>query len=536
MSTRRYQNVDVDKTTECPIVVSGYVEVDTIYSNITTPNLTITNNDIVVNERIYQQISTNPSYSDLNGFLTLSKNVLPTLDPISSGSKSVIDWVSIFANTSPSAMNWMSICWAPELGMFCAVANGPGFGGTINRKFMISYDGYNWIVSNNVTGPENDNDWTSVCWSSELGIFCTVATSGIGNRIITSSNGINWTIRNSPADYNWNSVCWSPQLGLFCAVASSGTDDRIMTSPNGISWNLRTSPKNIVWVSVCWADNCKNNIGTYGLFCAVARSIDSNNIMTSPDGINWTLRTNPDSTIQLTSVCYSSELRLFVAVSILTTKILISKDGITWTIITSTSINYNWRSVCWSPQLQIFVAVGDNNLRIMSSPDGVVWTLRSASENNSFQSICWSPELGIFASVCNNGTNRVMLSNIQGRPPTSYNTFSNTFNNIQENGLWAFQSFGRGIPVTYTSNFIVKPLESWIIANSASVLTCTLPDFLLFKGRELNFKTYNNGLISNQNNIRPLDGGALTNIILPSGAGNWATLVSNGSEWIITEN
>ena len=80
-----------------------------------------------------------------------------------------------------------------------------------------------------------DNNWGNICWSPELGLFCDVASSGTGNGVMTSPDGITWTTRTSAADNNWNSVCWSPELGLFCAVASSGTNNRAMTSPDGIT-------------------------------------------------------------------------------------------------------------------------------------------------------------------------------------------------------------------------------------------------------------------------------------------------------------
>ncbi len=92
-----------------------------------------------------------------------------------------------------------------------------------------------------------DNDWLSVCWSPELGLFCAVAYSGTGNRVMTSPDGITWTIRTSAADNDWYSVCWSPELGLFCAVAISGSGNRVMTSPDGITWTTRTSAADNDW-------------------------------------------------------------------------------------------------------------------------------------------------------------------------------------------------------------------------------------------------------------------------------------------------
>lgn len=39
----------------------------------------------------------------------------------------------------------------------------------------------------------------------------------------------------------WHAVCWSPLLSLFCAVPHRGTGMRLMTSPDGIKWTLWTS-------------------------------------------------------------------------------------------------------------------------------------------------------------------------------------------------------------------------------------------------------------------------------------------------------
>jgi hypothetical protein len=45
--------------------------------------------------------------------------------------------------------------------------------------------------------------------------------------------------------------------------------------------------------------------------------------------------------------------------------------------------------------------------------------------------------LGLFAAVAITGTgNRVMTSSLQGRPPTSYNVFDSSFNNIDSSGNW----------------------------------------------------------------------------------------------------
>jgi hypothetical protein len=71
-----------------------------------------------------------------------------------------------------------------------------------------------------------------------------VAVSRTGtstDRIMTSPDGINWTIRTSTADNNWHGVTYGN--GLFVAVSSTGTGNRIMTS--GKSLESLIQPNNI---------------------------------------------------------------------------------------------------------------------------------------------------------------------------------------------------------------------------------------------------------------------------------------------------
>jgi hypothetical protein len=86
-----------------------------------------------------------------------------------------------------------------------------------------------------------NSSWGGIAWSPELGLFAAVANSGVGNRVMTSPDGIYWTTRTSAADNNWRAIAWSPVLGLFAAVAYSGSGDRVMTSPDGIYWTIEYS-------------------------------------------------------------------------------------------------------------------------------------------------------------------------------------------------------------------------------------------------------------------------------------------------------
>ena len=104
-------------------------------------------------------------------------------------------------------------------------------------------------------------------------------------------------------------------------------------------------------------------------------------IITSSDGQNWTYRARPNGNVVGTSVCWSSELDIFVAVfESGSHKIMVSSNGRTWQIIEVTS--NTWGDVVWSPQLGLFVAVADSGTgnRVMTSPNGTTWTDGSISD------------------------------------------------------------------------------------------------------------------------------------------------------------
>ena len=92
-------------------------------------------------------------------------------------------------------------------------------------------------------------------------------------------------------------------------------------------------------------------------------------------------------------------------------------------------------------------------------------------------------------------------------------------------------------PVTQTANFSVASTDAWIINNkSGSSCTVTLPTPSTNTGRVLHFQNYQaQTLVSASSNVVPLTGGAATTAILEAVAGANATLVSNGTNWIITQ-
>jgi hypothetical protein len=92
-------------------------------------------------------------------------------------------------------------------------------------------------------------------------------------------------------------------------------------------------------------------------------------------------------------------------------------------------------------------------------------------------------------------------------------------------------------PVTKTANFSVASTDTWLINNkTGSTCTVTLPSPSANTGRVLYFINYQNqSLVSASSNVVSRAGGAAGTAILDNVAGNWATIVSDGTNWVTTQ-
>lgn len=298
---------------------------------------------------------------------------------------------ALFTAAPASLGSSNSICWSPELGLFCSV-------GTQTNAWATSKDGITWT---GYTGPVSASGaMNAVCWSPALKIFCAVGDDASATVIYTSTDGVTWTGRTSPASQRFQAVCWSPELNLFCAVGdntTAGQLNRIATSPDGITWTARQAVSaTSVWSGVCWSPQLS-------LFCACARSETTgtlNRIMTSPNGTTWTVRNTPVDRTWI-SICWSAERSIFCAVGHSTTVVAIrSVDGITWSqaqISAASTLAAN--NVCWAPSVGLFFTAIPNpgGNTVSTSPDAVTWTFR-ATPVTAARSGCWCPELGIYTT------------------------------------------------------------------------------------------------------------------------------------------
>jgi len=92
-------------------------------------------------------------------------------------------------------------------------------------------------------------------------------------------------------------------------------------------------------------------------------------------------------------------------------------------------------------------------------------------------------------------------------------------------------------PVTKTADFTVAVGEAWLINNkSGSTCTVTLPAAASWIGRQLIFKNMQaQTLVSASSNVVPIDSTSAGTAILLAVVGNWATMVSDGTNWVIMQ-
>ena len=126
-----------------------------------------------------------------------------------------------------------------------------------------------------------------------------------------------------------------------------------------------------------------------------------------------------------------------------------------------------------------------------------------------------------------------------GNLPIDTRTSGNLDVATRATGVLPTANGGTGMAVTTVAtkvaDFTLANSEAWVINNkSGSTCTVTLPAASAWGGRAVTFKNLQlQTLVSASSNVVPLIGGAAGTAILPGLVGSWATLVSDGTNWVI---
>jgi len=294
------------------------------------------------------------------------------------------------------AGNWRDVCYGN--GQFVAVIDS----GTSYRA-MRSIDGKNWI-----TNPVMF-EGRSICYSPELNRY-VVGCSGYPN-MYYSNDGIIFTAcpGNTYPGEIWKKIVWGN--GLFVAITNTFyTNQPILTSPDGINWTIRTMPQPDYLRNICYGN------GMYIISCYSSDRPFRN----SYNGIDWFVP--PDLGIYLIGpgpMCYAKNM--FVALmEDHSTQTMYSYDGINWNFNTTGILgNFQAKSLCYGEdpitKKSVFVSVGvlqNNNYPYCTysiSEDGINWETRKL-----IQGVWWSVCYGnrMFVALCEN-SNVIAISEIE---------------------------------------------------------------------------------------------------------------------------
>ena len=110
-------------------------------------------------------------------------------------------------------------------------------------------------------------------------------------------------------------------------------------------------------------------------------------------------------------------------------------------------------------------------------------------------------------------------------------------------GVLAIANGGTGLSArpsvaTKTADFTLADTEGWVINNkSGSTCTVTLPAASSWGGRQVVFKNLQaQTLVSAASDVAPIGSATPGTAILPATVGAWATLVSDGTNWVVMQS
>lgn len=257
--------------------------------------------------------------------------------------------------------------------------------GMVNK----STDGKNWTYS--FTG--TPDDFSDIVYNGKTHL---ITSDHYAEPIMSSTDGINWINHRTDipkygfANIGLRSIIWTGTQ--FIAVGYNG---RIITSPDGEKWTEREKGAYNILFCVVWNGNQ----------AIAAGGFNGTIILTSDDGISWTLRSEKSKASGFYSIIWADNFYIATgwrrdgtSVSERYGVMLTSTDGVNWSDIKIES-NIPTQKIAWNGT--IFIAVGSEGT-ILSSQDGKEWTEQDSNVQSSLHDIVWNGSE--FVTVGGDGT------------------------------------------------------------------------------------------------------------------------------------
>ena len=256
-----------------------------------------------------------------------------------------------------------------------------------------------------------------IIWIDTLQQFVASRYQGTTTLIMTSRDGDNWTVKQTPTVSTYKrggNICYSPELGLIITLLEDtviSQQPQALISVDANTWtliNVAGNSSNQVWRDITWSPELGMFAAvSYPLAGSVTAAHNTYHVMTSTDGYVWTLRDTGANNRQFGGIAWSGSVGRFVAVgrrgyvtpaNADNTSVIYSSDGINWSKVTTPTITTHdiitpfyrispsyWHDVVWASGIGKYVAVGgvvdakvnvwDNLHTWATSTDGINWSV-----------------------------------------------------------------------------------------------------------------------------------------------------------------
>jgi len=144
-----------------------------------------------------------------------------------------------------------------------------------------------------------------------------------------------------------------------------------------------------------------------------------------------------------------------------------------------------------------------------------------------------TPSLGVATATSINGTTIPSSATLAvTASPTFTGTVTKPISSITSYQKYAVAAVTT--PIT-AATYTVPDTDTFIIFNSASAISVTLPAAASYTGRMLSLKTISTGAVTSasSNVVALATSTAASTLFSANTAGKWTTLVSNGTNWVI---
>jgi hypothetical protein len=393
--------------------------------------------------------------------LTYVSNIIPPYQNVSSGT------YNIFIN-SQSDLNLLSFDRGTfrNIGYFNYSTVADTLIGSSNAQFILqNKNDFSYFPLVTRISPFN-----STCeYIAYNGSIFLAVGSGV-NTIATSVDGISWVPRGNPLGSSTIfSVIWNGSLWLAGGNPTGGIPSaNLLTSPDGITWTLISyNFYNVLsGVQSKGAWGFANNLPTFGNTFSLAvfgGTSSGSTYYTTSNGTIWTQRSGP---AYFWAVAWNGAH--FIATNI-STNIYRSTDGLNWTVYTIFASGVQTYGIVWASSLALWACAAFNStgspvVLLATSSDGISWTTRGAAFNafTGFYDIAW------------NGTNFLALGNgpavisSNGTTWTNAITTSSTIWAVNWNGtVWVAGGQVAAVSMYYNTSATVA--VAW--TNSTNVFT-----------------------------------------------------------------